>query len=136
MFSYGKNSKRNLSECTENLQKIGYVLITIMDVSCVEGHRNKHDQNKAYEAKLSFIKWPFGKHNKKPSEAVHFLPYPKGWKSTREEFVYMAGIVKGIATVFGIKIRWGGDWDSDNDLHDQTFMDLAHFEEITGKSNE
>ncbi|KKL64018.1 hypothetical protein LCGC14_2169360, partial [marine sediment metagenome] len=29
MFSYGKNSKRNLSECTENLQKIGYVLIAI-----------------------------------------------------------------------------------------------------------
>ena len=42
----------------------------------------------------------------------------------------MAGLVLGIAAVFGIKIRWGGDWDSDNDLNDQKFMDLAHFEEI------
>ena len=130
MYSFSKNSKRNLSSCTENLQKIGYVLITIMDVSCVEGHRNKQDQNRAYEIKLSDKKYPDGTHNKIPSEAVHWLPYPKGWKSTREDFVYMAGIIKGIAAVFGIKIRWGGDWDSDNDLHDQIFMDLAHFEEI------
>ena len=129
MYSYGENSKNSLSECTENLQKIGNVLITVMDVSCTEGYRNEYDQNKAFNLKLSDKKFPDGKHNKQPSEAVHFLPYPKGWKSTREEFVYMAGIVKGIATVLGIKIRWGGDWDSDNDLHDQTFMDLAHFEE-------
>ncbi len=130
MYSYGKNSKRNLSECTENLQRVGYVLITIMDVSCVEGYRNKQDQNRSYEMKLSKLKYPESGHNKKPSEAVHFLPYPNGWKTTREEFVYMAGLVLGIAAVFGIKIRWGGDWDSDNDLNDQTFMDLAHFEEI------
>ncbi|KKN76985.1 hypothetical protein LCGC14_0364770 [marine sediment metagenome] len=130
MFRFSKNSKRNLSECTENLQRVGYVLIKVMDVSCVEGHRNKQDQNRAYEMKLSDKKYPDGKHNKKPSEAVHFIPYPKGWKATREEFVYMAGIVLGIAAVLGIPVRWGGDWDSDNDLHDQTFMDLAHFEEI------
>ena len=130
MFSYSKNSKRNLSECTENLQRIGYVVITIIDVSCIEGHRNKYDQNRAFSLKLSFKKWPFGRHNKKPSKAYHLIPYPKGWKATREDFIYMAGIVLGVAAALGIPIRWGGDWDSDNDLNDQTFMDLAHFEEI------
>ena len=29
-----------------------------------------------------------------------------------------------------IKIRWGGDWDSDNIMKDQTFNDLPHFEII------
>ena len=38
------------------------------------------------------------------------------------------GFVKGVASQKGIKIRWGGDWDSDNDLHDQNFIDLPHFE--------
>jgi hypothetical protein len=27
-----------------------------------------------------------------------------------------------------IKIRWGGDWDSDNIMKDQTFNDLPHFQ--------
>jgi peptidoglycan L-alanyl-D-glutamate endopeptidase CwlK len=26
------------------------------------------------------------------------------------------------------RIRWGGDWDMDNDLSDNTFNDLVHFE--------
>ena len=25
-------------------------------------------------------------------------------------------------------MRWGGDWDKDFDLDDQTFNDLCHFE--------
>jgi peptidoglycan L-alanyl-D-glutamate endopeptidase CwlK len=36
----------------------------------------------------------------------------------------------GIAAKMGIKIRWGGDWDRDEELHDQTFFDLPHFELI------
>ena len=40
----------------------------------------------------------------------------------------MAGYIQATADKLGIKIRWGGDWDSDGDLDDQTFMDLGHFE--------
>ena len=28
----------------------------------------------------------------------------------------------------GINIRWGGDWNSDFRINDQTFDDLCHFE--------
>jgi peptidoglycan L-alanyl-D-glutamate endopeptidase CwlK len=28
----------------------------------------------------------------------------------------------------GIKIRWGGDWDSDGDINDNRFDDLVHVE--------
>ena len=30
----------------------------------------------------------------------------------------------------GIPLRWGGDRDSDTDLHDQNFMDPVYFELI------
>ena len=33
-----------------------------------------------------------------------------------------------VAQDLDIPIRWGGDWDSDNNLNDQNFMDLVHFE--------
>ena len=36
----------------------------------------------------------------------------------------------GVAAAEGIKIRWGGDWDRDNDLADQSFNDLVHFEDL------
>ena len=43
-------------------------------------------------------------------------------------FYNFAGTVQGVAKMLNIKIRWGGDWDSDNDLKDQTLYDLPHFE--------
>jgi peptidoglycan L-alanyl-D-glutamate endopeptidase CwlK len=50
---------------------------------------------------------------------------------------YFAGYVK--ATAEQLKkdqlichdIRWGGDWDSDTEVNDQTFIDLPHFELIS-----
>jgi peptidoglycan L-alanyl-D-glutamate endopeptidase CwlK len=41
---------------------------------------------------------------------------------------YFAGFVKGVASQMGIPIRWGGDWNSDNNLKDNKFDDLPHFE--------
>ena len=41
---------------------------------------------------------------------------------------YFGGFVLGTAEELGIKIRWGGDWNSNRDLDDQTFDDLPHFE--------
>lgn len=43
-------------------------------------------------------------------------------------FYFMAGLVMRTADILNIKIRWGGDWDGDQDFMDQTFNDLAHFE--------
>ena len=45
-------------------------------------------------------------------------------------FSYLAGIISGIARTMGYIVRWGGDWDSDFDVRDQTFNDLGHFELI------
>jgi hypothetical protein len=63
------------------------------------------------------------------SRAVDVAPYPIDWNDTRR-FDHFAGIVVGIAHRSGVKIRWGGNWDRDNDLNDQNFNDLVHFELI------
>lgn len=47
-----------------------------------------------------------------------------------KKFYYFGGIVRGIAWELGIPVRWGGDWDSDNELSDQNFNDLPHWELI------
>ena len=36
----------------------------------------------------------------------------------------------GVGASMGVAIRWGGDWDKDNELKDNGFDDLMHFELI------
>ena len=62
--------------------------------------------------------------------AVDVAPYPIDWSDTKR-FYYFAGIFLTVAKDIlpeDYYIRWGGDWDIDNDLNDQTFNDLVHFE--------
>lgn len=67
------------------------------------------------------------KHLALPSRAVDVAPYPINW-GDKKRFYHFAGYVQGLAAQLGISLRWGGDWDGDNDLNDQTFFDLVHFE--------
>jgi len=109
------------------LQKIFYEVVKHFDCSVIEGRRLKAAQDDAYHSGRSKVKWPNSKHNPIPSQAIDVIPYPVDWND-KDRFMVFGGFVKGIATSMGIKIRWGGDWDSDNDFHDQTFNDYPHFE--------
>ncbi len=137
-MSFGQTSSDRLDTCTENIQKVFYRAVKIYDMSVVWGSRGKETQNKAYSSGHSKLKWPDSKHNKLPSEAIDVIPYPSGWpdKDSKDyhkqvaAFYYMAGVVLAVADMMGVKLRWGGDWDMDDDFADQTFDDLAHFEEI------
>ena len=51
--------------------------------------------------------------------AVDMVPYPVDWED-RERFHYMGGMLRGIGHQLGLKIRWGGDWDSDGEIKDKT----------------
>lgn len=59
--------------------------------------------------------------------AVDAAPWPIDWNDT-DRFLVFGGFVLGTAREQGLVIRWGGDWDSDWNLRDQTFIDLPHFE--------
>jgi peptidoglycan L-alanyl-D-glutamate endopeptidase CwlK len=128
-YKFSERSLRNLEECHPDLQEIFLELINHFDCAVIEGFRGEYEQNKAFFEGKSKLKYPESKHNQRPSLAIDVVPWPIDWKD-RERFVYMAGMVKGIAFSNHINIRWGGDWDGDNDLFDQTFFDLPHFELI------
>ncbi len=128
---FGKESLKELSTCDIKLKLIFNEVIRNFDCSVIQGLRGKQEQDEYFRIGKSKVKWPTGKHNSAIknglSSAADVAPYPINWND-RERFYYFAGYVKGKADLLGVKIRWGGDWDSDNDLHDQTFMDLVHFE--------
>ena len=131
MYFFGERSKKHLDTCHPKLVALFNEVITITDCSVIMGHRNKTLQDEALHSGFSTKKWPDGKHNKLPSEAVDVIPWPHyGWKQL-DRFYHFAGIVRGVAAMLQIPIRWGGDWDGDFDLNDQTLFDLVHFELIT-----
>ncbi len=127
MPKFSDKSKRLLSTCDLRLQELCDEAIRIMDFTVITGHRDKESQNKAFAKGLSKLRWPDGKHNKYPSQAIDIAPYPIDWND-RERFVLLAGIMIATAKSQGIALRWGGDWDGDFNLKDNKFADLGHFE--------
>ncbi len=127
MPAFGKDSELKLQKLHPDLQKILIHLIKIYDFKILETYRNEEDQNKAFNEGKSKLKYPQSKHNKIPSLAVDIAPWPINWND-HESFVYMAGMFMGIASELGIKVRWGNDWNKNNKLNDEKFIDSPHFE--------
>ena len=124
---FGKGSRRNLNTCHSDLRQVAEAVIPFFDFSVTEGHRSKLLQNKYYEDGKSKVRYPDSRHNYAPSEAMHCQPYPTDWQD-RERFTLLAGHLLQAAQERGINLRWGGDWDQDTQVKDNTFDDLAHFE--------
>ena len=118
---------QRLNTCDEDLIALFKEVVKYFDCSVLEDHRGEEKQNKYFNEGKSKLKYPKGRHNKKPSNAVDVVPYPVDWND-REQMTYFAGFVKGVAYKMGIPIRWGGDWNNNNDLKDNNFDDLPHFE--------
>ena len=127
MSRFSSNSKQQLATCDERLQRVFSEVVKHYDCSILCGHRSKVAQTQVYNDGLSKLQWPRSKHNTSPSRAVDAIPYPVDWKDTKR-FYHFIGFVLGTAQQMGIKLRSGSDWDQDNDLTDQKFIDLPHFE--------
>lgn len=127
MAKFGVASKTQLATAHVSLQKLFNEVIKWWDCQVLEGRRSEaqHKINLATGAS----KTEHSKHvtGDKPSLAVDVAPFPVKW-TDYQRFYAFAGFVVGTAIQMGIKIRWGGDWDSDRDFSDQTFNDLVHFE--------
>jgi len=132
MPKYSKTSLERLATCHPDIQRIFKMVIKSFDHSILCGRRPKSDQDRAYSEGRSKVRYPDSTHNKTPSDAVDAAPYPINWKNTKR-FYYFGGFVMGIAFALGIKLRWGGDWDMDTEVKDNTFNDLVHFEKPNEK---
>jgi len=123
MPKFGKRSKDRLKGVNPKLVNILNELIKIMDVTIIEGLRSKERQKELLAQGKSKTK--YSKHLE--GRAVDLAPYPIDWED-RERFHYMGGMLRGIAKQLNINIRWGGDWDNDGEIADNSFDDLVHVE--------
>ena len=137
MPKFSNVSTERLATCHQDLQTLFHYVIKYYDCTVVCGYRGEKDQNKAYMEGKSQVKYPNSKHNYKVSLAADVAPYDNGridWDF--EQMYHFAGFVQGIAQMlfdYGAikhKLRLGADWDGDNDVQDQRFKDLPHFELI------
>lgn len=127
MPKFSIRSTTELLTCKEDLQELFNEVIKYFDCTIIQGQRGAEEQNRLFEQGFSKLRFPHSKHNDKPSSAVDVVPYPINWND-KFRFYYFGGFVKGIAEKMNIPLRWGGDWDNDTNVKDQTFMDYPHFE--------
>jgi peptidoglycan L-alanyl-D-glutamate endopeptidase CwlK len=136
-FSFSQHSKNQRATLHPDLQIICDTLLKFHDFKIETGHRGEAEQNAAFSAKRSKLKFPNSKHNSNPSMAMDLLPFVNGtfigWTEL-SQWRFFAGYVMGVAVslydsgAITHRLRWGGDWSGDNDLSDNTFNDLPHFE--------
>lgn len=127
MPKFGEKSTAQLETCDTRLQRIFNEVIKTRDCAIIQGHRSAKEQNDAFDKGTSTLRYPHSKHNVYPSIAVDVAPYPINWGDVGSFYIF-AGYVMRVADELGIRIRFGGDWDSDGMTHDQDFNDLVHFE--------
>jgi hypothetical protein len=110
----------------------------IADISLLYGYRDRETQNTMFENKLTKLRYPHSKHNRKPSLAVDFQPHPRPTHKPKlwAALGYIAGRAVAIGDEEGVQLRWGGDWDSDGDLTDQDFDDLFHLEIVDEETSD
>ena len=123
MYKFGKRSRKRLEGVDAKLVNVLNELIKIMDVTVIEGLRSAERQKELLAKGATKVK--YSKHME--GKAVDIAPYPIDWED-RERFLYMGGMVRGIAKALNLKVRWGGDWDSDGEIKDNSFDDLVHIE--------
>jgi len=159
MAEFGTTSRQRLNTTHPLIQELCQRVVAVFDITIICGHRTKPEQEAAYLASASTKRWPSSKHNAIPSEAIDVAPWPlpndwgdlksmfpqerdKAWKE-RVKFYQMVTAFKicwqQLCDDFpeigeNFELRFGADWDGDNDYRDQTFDDLVHIE-IVEKTN-
>lgn len=139
MPKFSRASLDKLATCEPELQRLFETVVIYFDCTVLEGERTPEQQKLNVEKGVS--KTLDSKHIPKPGQrarAVDVAPYPLAFPQRNSptlvkdvaRYYYFAGFVLGVAQILGINIRWGGDWDSDRDIHEQNFDDLVHFELI------
>ena len=132
MPSFGKRSMDRIATLDPRWPPILTAAILETDFTVICGHRGASAQTEAYEKGLSKTPWPRSKHNKLPSLAVDLAPWYTEephirWKRN-SDFIDLSAVILGKALELETNVRWGGDWDQDGDMTDQTFMDIGHYE--------
>ena len=125
MPKFGKTSLANLKGVNTKLVNVLNQTIKHFDFTVIEGVRSLETQKSYVDKGAS--KTMSSKHLL--GRAVDIAPYPVDYDNIKR-FIYLGGIVLGIASQLGVKLRWGMDWDMDTYVKDTKFIDAGHFEMV------
>lgn len=153
MASYGSSSQSKLNTAHPDLITIFNEVVKIFDNTIVYGTRTPAEQFELFKKgrsniggiwvvtnKKDVVTYKDGtkeksNHNYSPSRALDAIPYPIDWKDEKRMY-YFAGHVMAIAARLKEEkrithdMRWGGDFNRNTEIKDETFLDLCHFEII------
>lgn len=93
----------------------------------LDSQRGRAAQEKAFKEGKSKAHFGQSAHNWDPAIALDIAPLPINWDD-RKAFIALSKIVLPLAKTMGIPIRWGGDWNMNGVLTDESFSDLPHYE--------
>lgn len=131
-WRFGTRSERNIETLDDRLQRVVRLALALspIDFGIIWGHRGETDQEAAWAAGNSKLRWPESKHNANPSLAFDFAPWIGNeipWRDTHA-FAVVAGCIFAAARIEDVEVRWGGDWDMDGRTTDSRLKDWGHFE--------
>ena len=83
------------------------------------------------EAKVTWLSNPLMSNHRKRADgfgrAIDVAPYPIDWNDT-SRFDKLANLMFRAASIEGVHIRWGADWDQDGNPRERGESDSPHFE--------
>jgi peptidoglycan LD-endopeptidase CwlK len=83
------------------------------------------------EAKVTWLSDPLMSNHRKRADgygrAVDLAPYPIDWNAAAR-FDKLANLMFRAASIEGVRIRWGADWDADGRARERGESDSPHFE--------
>ena len=138
MSRFSRKSTDRLATCHQDLKTLFDEVVKHFDCSVLCGYRSQSEQNELFEKGLTKARYPHSKHNIAPSYAADVAPYPIDWNDLKRFYLFAGYVLATAEQLFQIgaikhRVRWGGDWDMDQQVKDNKFNDLVHFELIGTK---
>ncbi len=130
MYVFSKNSLSRLQTLDPDLARVITTAMNfqVMDFAILCGMRTVQEQEVLFKTgKSRTLKSKHLPNRNNQSEAIDVAPWPVDWND-HCGFHRLAGVIQAAAAIENVPLRWGGDWDRDNDTRDQSFIDLPHFE--------
>ena len=135
--SFGKRSAEKLLTGCDEIQILAprALRLSPYDFTVIWVWRGAEVQDGLFKTGASTKQFPDSKHNfmadgQPSSHALDFGPWVDKkipWKDTHI-FALIAGSFFAAGQQLGIKVRWGGDWNSNGSTKDQRLMDWGHIE--------
>jgi peptidoglycan L-alanyl-D-glutamate endopeptidase CwlK len=138
MFTFSERSLNNLKGVHPKLVAVVHraLELSTIDFTVLEGVRTQARQDELWAQGRTtpgqVVTWvqTSGTHGIQADgygHAVDLAPYPIDW-TDQKRFDQLATVMFAAAKELGVTLRWGGNWDMDNFVHEHGESDSPHFE--------